>query len=414
MSNGDSFVLSDEELKKIIDDALNGAPPIEDMPVADTLIKGDDGLFYFVYTLKAEDIDGLDQDVTVYYTDTTNYKQSFTTGNVDDIKASGLFFGDLSEVDTRMKGRNPLHLLLDDLKDELKLNDYILKAAESDGNFNAVGVFLESLFEGRPAEYKDYAIASDYINALSGDQLAYFKAQALGTDPKANATLRRLQDNAKIELAGLVSKYAQYEVPQDVLDYLYDQRVKGILTKESLAEQYKLLVFPEIPGFRNDDIVEFMSARDISIPDNLAYIDKAKDQVNAKVGPYLSGLFTDDDYRTFSNVLAETNGSQLLDAQLQTVWDENVADKYKGKNYTTSVIGIRTMANRYGRLDETGRDRDLVYNLFTIDDPSEQRKQATAHFLNVGDEGALQKMGQDLTKLGFSPVYLSPTITGQG
>jgi hypothetical protein len=26
----------------------------------------------------------------------------------------------------------------------------------------------------------------------------------------------------------------------------------------------------------------------------------------------------------------------------------------------------------------------------------------------------LQKMGQDLTKLGFSPVYLSPTITGQG
>ena len=408
------FSLSEEELNKIINESLSAAPPIEDMPVADTLIKGDDGLFYFVYTLKAEDIDGLDQDVTVYYTDTTNYKQSFTTGNVDDIKASGLFFGDLSEVDTRMKGRNPLNLLLDDLKDELKLNDYILKAAESDGNFNAVGVFLESLFEGRPAEYKDYAIASDYINALSGDQLAYFKAQALGTDPKANATLRRLQDNAKIELAGLVSKYAQYEVPQDVLDYLYDQRVKGILTKESLAEQYKLLVFPEIPGFRNDDIVEFMSSRDISIPDNLAYIDKAKDQVNAKVGPYLSGLFTDNDYRTFSNVLAEPNGSQLLDAQLQTVWDENVADKYKGKNYTTSVIGIRTMANRYGRLDETGRDRDLVYNLFTIDDPSEQRKQATAHFLNVGDEGALQKMGQDLTKLGFSPVYLSPTITGQG
>ena len=408
------FSLSEEELNKIINESLSAAPPIEDMPVADTLIKGDDGLFYFVYTLKAEDIDGLDQDVTVYYTDTTNYKQSFTTGNVDDIKASGLFFGDLSEVDTRMKGRNPLNLLLDDLKDELKLNDYILKAAESDGNFNAVGVFLESLFEGRPAEYKDYAIASDYINALSGDQLAYFKAQALGTDPKANATLRRLQDNAKIELAGLVSKYAQYEVPQDVLDYLYDQRVKGILTKESLAEQYKLLVFPEIPGFRNDDIVEFMSSRDISIPDNLAYIDKAKDQVNAKVGPYLSGLFTDDDYRTFSNVLAEPNGSQLLDAQLQTVWDENVADKYKGKNYTTSVIGIRTMANRYGRLDETGRDRDLVYNLFNIDDPSEQRKQATAHFLNVGDEGALQKMGQDLTKLGFSPVYLSPTITGQG
>ena len=410
----ESFVLSDEELQKIINDSLTGAPPIDDMPVSDQIIQGPDGLFYFVYTLKAEDIEGLNSDVTVYYTDTSNYKQNFTRGSVDELKASGISFGSLAEVDSRLKGRNPIHLLLDDLQDELKLNDYLLKAAESDGNFAAVGVFLESLFEGKPASYVDYAVVSPYINALSGDQLTYFQAMALGEDPAANASLRGLQDKAKLELAGLVGKYAQYEIPQDVLDYLYSQRVKGILTKDTLAEQFKLLVFPELPGFRNDDIQEFMSERELSIPDNLAFIDKAKDQANAKLGPYLSGLFTDDDFRTFSNVLADPNGAQLLDSQLQTVWDENVADKYKGKDYNTSIIGIRTMANRYGRLDELGRDRDMVYNLFTTDDPAEQRKQMTAHFLNVGDEGALQKMASDLKGLGFSPVYLSPTITGQG
>ena len=238
MSNEDSFVLSDEELKEILDD-LGSAPPIDDMPVSDQIIQGPDGLFYFVYTLKAADIDGLNSDVTVYYTDTSNYKQNFTRGSVDELKASGLSFGSLAEVDSRLKGRNPIHLLLDDLQDELKLNDYLLKAAESDGNFAAVGVFLESLFEGKPASYVDYAVVSPYINALSGDQLTYFQAMALGEDPAANASLRGLQDKAKLELAGLVGKYAQYDIPQDVLDYLYNQRVKGILTKDTLAEQFK-------------------------------------------------------------------------------------------------------------------------------------------------------------------------------
>ena len=67
MSNGDSFVLSDEELNKILEEALENAPPIDDMPVSDQIIQGPDGLFYFVYTLKAEDIEGLNSDVTVYY-----------------------------------------------------------------------------------------------------------------------------------------------------------------------------------------------------------------------------------------------------------------------------------------------------------------------------------------------------------
>ena len=89
----EDFTLSEEELNKIINDSLTGAPPIDDMPVSDQIIKGPDGLFYFVYTLKAADIDGLNSDVTVYYTDTSNYKQNFTSGSVEELKASGLSFG---------------------------------------------------------------------------------------------------------------------------------------------------------------------------------------------------------------------------------------------------------------------------------------------------------------------------------
>ena len=102
----------------------------------------------------------------------------------------------------------------------------------------------------------------------------------------------------------------------------------------------------------------------------------------------------------------------MLDAKLQPIWDENVADKYKGKDYNTSIIGIRALANKLGTLDENGRDKDMVYNLFQIEDPAEQRKAMTAHFLEVGDSGALSKMAQGLKNQGLGQIYLSPTITG--
>ena len=65
------------------------------------------------------------------------------------------------------------------------------------------------------------------------------------------------------------------------------------------------------------------------------------------------------------------------------------------------------MANKYGNLDEAGRDKDLVYNLFQMDDPSEQRKATIAHFLEVGDDGALTKMAQGLKGQGLGQIYLS-------
>ena len=111
-------------------------------------------------------------------------------------------------------------------------------------------------------------------------------------------------------------------------------------------------------------------------------------------------------------MLATKNGAALLDAKLQPIWDENVADKYKGKDYNTSIIGIRSKAQRLGDLDETGRDKELVYNLFQMDDPQEQRKAMTAHFLEVGDAGALNRMAAGLKSQGLGQIYLSPTITG--
>jgi len=150
------------------------------------------------------------------------------------------------------------------------------------------------------------------------------------------------------------------------------------------------------------------------MPESLAFIQRAKDQAEAKLGMDLASLFKEEDYNFFSNVLATTNGQALLDSKLQEVWDENVSDKYKGRDYNTSIIGVRTMSNKYGNLDEAGRDKDLVYNLFQMDDPSEQRKAIISHFLEVGDDGALTKMAQGLKGQGLGQIYLSPTITGQG
>ena len=54
----------------------------------------------------------------------------------------------------------------------------------------------------------------------------------------------------------------------------------------------------------------------------------------------------------------------------------------------------------------------MVYNLFQLDDPQEQRKAMISHFLEVGDAGALNKMAQGLKSQGLGQIYLSPTITG--
>lgn len=392
--------------------AAGGIPQLEDtVPKPDYIQKGSDGLYYFFYTVKAEDLEGLQSDVTVYYTSTSNYKQAVSSGLADTTKASAISFGQIEEVDARFRGYNPLDILIESIKKEGDLNPYLF-TEEEDGSYAVLGLFLESIFEGTPLTYEDYAYVSPKIAALNADQLAYFRAVALGTDREKNATLRKLQDRTKLELSGLVSQYGIYDVDEQVLDLLYDMRLKGELGKEDLAEQYRLLLFPELPGFRNEKIVQFVADNEVALPEALAYVQRAKTQVSSKLGPDLASFFGEEDYRLFSNLLATQNGQALLDAKLQPIWDENVADKYKGKDYNTAIIGIRSQASKYGDLDESGRDKDLVYNLFTMNDPQEQRKAMIAHFLEVGDSGALTRMAQGLKNQGLGQIYLSPTITG--
>jgi hypothetical protein len=334
-----------------------------------------------------------------------------TPGSADADKASSISFGAIEEVDAKFRGYNPLDILTTSIKKEGDLNPYLF-TKEQDGTYAVLGLFLESIFEGTPLTYEDYAYVSPTIAALNADQLAYFRAIALGTDREKNATLRRLQDKTKLELSGLVAQYGLFDVDENVLDLFYDMRLKGELSKEDLAEQYRLYIFPELPGFRLPKITEFVADNSVTAPTALAYVEKAKDQVAKKLGQDLANLFDEEDYKLFSNVLATKNGAALLDAKLQPIWDENVADKYKGKDYNTSIIGIRSKAQRLGDLDETGRDKELVYNLFQMDDPEEQRKAMTAHFLEVGDAGALNRMAAGLKSQGLGQIYLSPTITG--
>ena len=387
-------------------------PELEDtVPKPDYIKEGSDGLYYFFYTVKASELAGLQNDITVFYTSTSSYKMDITPGSADAEKASAISFGAIEEVDAKFRGYNPLDILTTSIKKEGDLNPYLF-TKEQDGTYAVLGLFLESIFEGTPLTYEDYAYVSPTIAALNADQLAYFRAIALGTDREKNATLRRLQDKTKLELSGLVAKHGLFDVDESVLDLFYDMRLKGELSKEDLAEQYRLYIFPELPGFRLPKITQFVADNSVTAPTALAYVEKAKDQVAKKLGQDLANLFDEEDYKLFSNVLATKNGAALLDAKLQPIWDENVADKYKGKDYNTSIIGIRSKAQRLGDLDETGRDKELVYNLFQMDDPEEQRKAMTAHFLEVGDAGALNKMAAGLKSQGLGQIYLSPTITG--
>ena len=404
----------DWDIQQAVNQALAAGeiPQVEDtVPKPDYIQKGSDGLFYFFYTIKSEDLEGLQSDVTVYYTSSSNYKMSVTSGSADETKANSISFGAIEEVDARYRGYNPLDILINSIKKEGDLNPYLF-TEEEDGSYAVLGLFLESIFEGTPLTYEDYAYVSPKIAALNSDQLAYYRAIALGTDREKNATLRRLQDKTKLELSGLIAQYGLYDVDENVIDLLYDMRLKGELGKEDLAEQYRLLLFPELPGFRNEKITQFIADNEVAVPTGLAYVQKARNQVTSKLGPDLASLFGEEDYKLFSNLLATKNGQALLDAKLQPIWDENVADKYKGKDYNTSIIGIRALANKLGTLDENGRDKDMVYNLFQIEDPAEQRKAMTAHFLEVGDSGALSKMAQGLKNQGLGQIYLSPTITG--
>ena len=275
------------------------APALEDtVPTPDMIRMGKDGQYYFFYTLEADQVDGLEEDVTVYYLSESNYKLNVDPGSAEEIANTAISFGSIEEVQSNLAGLNPIDVLISSIKKKADLNPYLVTQEDS-GEFAVLGLFLESIFEGTTLTYEDYAYVSPTIAELNADQLSYFRAVALGSDREANATLRRLQDRTKIEVAGLISKYGQYDIPQDLINKLYDMRLKGVLSKDDLSEQFRLILFPELPGFRNDEIQEFIKDKQLEMPESLAFIQKAKDQAEAKLGMDLASLFKEEDYNFF-------------------------------------------------------------------------------------------------------------------
>ena len=214
----------DWDIQQAVNEAIAAGqiPELEDtVPKPDYIKEGSDGLYYFFYTVKASELAGLQNDITVFYTSTSSYKMDITPGSADADKASSISFGAIEEVDAKFRGYNPLDILTTSIKKEGDLNPYLF-TKEQDGTYAVLGLFLESIFEGTPLTYEDYAYVSPTIAALNADQLAYFRAIALGTDREKNATLRRLQDKTKLELSGLVAQYGLFDVDESVLDLFYD------------------------------------------------------------------------------------------------------------------------------------------------------------------------------------------------
>jgi len=384
---------------------------------ADFVRKAGDKYYYFFK------IPLIEEELYTYYTaDTLFDGQVFQTQAPDDILSSSVFFGDLAQIPAEFAELNPLELFISEIKAEAVKNPFLLdKEAEGavnqlgediGGTYSVLNVYLESLFEGKVLTYDDYAIKSNIINSLSGDELQYFKAIALGTDSDSNATLRALEDKAMLEVSGLMYQYGLVDIDETLTDYLYNQRLTGKYDSAMLSEQCRLLAYPDLPGYRDPVFTQYIKDNTVSQSVSKANTNKVQQKLLQKLGPDLGSGFTADDIQYLSNVYGIKGGEAILDAQLQEIWDASVAERFKGKSYNIALASLRPVLSKEGNLDESGRDRDFVYSILQEDDPSKVSKLARAYFLSQNDEGALTKMAAGLKGQGFSQVIAGGAATG--
>ena len=377
-----------------------------------------DGTYYYFWKIPL-----VEEELYTYYTSDTLFDgQNFEDKSPDDVLSTSVFFGVLEQIPAEFKDKNPIELFISEIKAEAVKNPFLLKKEEAGavnqlgedigGQYSVLNTYLESLFEGKTLSYTDYAVNSNIINNLTGDQLTYFKAIALGTDSQSNATLRNLENKAMLEVSGLMTKYGLVDLDETLTDFLYNQRLTGEYDTGMLAEQFRLLAFPELPGYRDPEFTQFIADNMIDVGISKANINKVEQKILSKLGPDLGSGFTAEDKRTLSNVYGIQGGDAILDAQLQEVWDANVSDRYKGKSYNIALASLRPVLSKEGNFDENGRDKDLVYTLLNTEDTSSVQKIARQHFLGVNDEGALSKMASGLRGQGLSQVIAGGAITG--
>ena len=118
------------------------APALEDtVPTPDMIRMGKDGQYYFFYTLEADQVDGLEEDVTVYYLSESNYKLNVDPGSAEEIANTAISFGSIEEVQSNLAGLNPIDVLISSIKKEADLNPYLVTQEDS-GEFAVLGLFL--------------------------------------------------------------------------------------------------------------------------------------------------------------------------------------------------------------------------------------------------------------------------------
>ena len=386
-------------------------------PTADFVRKANNQYYYFFK------IPLIEEDLYTFYTSDTLFDgQNFQTESPEELLKSSVFFGGLEQVDSSLADKNPIDLFISEIKAEAVKNPFLL-TREEDGAVNQLGediggtysvlnIYLESLFEGKTLSYSDYAVRSNVINALTGDQLTYFKAIALGTDSASNATLRNLEDKAMLEVSSLMTQYGLVDLDEDITDHLYFKRLTGDYDTSMLKEQFRLLAYPELPGYRDPELTEFIKDNQASASVSRANINKVNQKLLQKLGPDLASGFTSEDIKSLSNVYGIKGGEAILDAEIQDIWNANVAERYQGKSYNIALASLRPVLAKEGNFDETGRDKDFLYGLLQEEDPKKIASLARAHFLSVNDEGALNKMAAGLKGQGLSQVIQSGTVTG--
>ena len=400
---------------------------VTDLQVNNTVVPDSvatkDGVVYYIWEINPE-VFGITGPTTYYYyTSDTIYDPAAGVPrvNIDEIDDFATNLGSIEEIDGTLRG-NPLELLIDDILLESKINPFLL-TQEAEGAVNAFGenvggqyayllAYLDNIYSGTNygnAEYEQFAPS---LKSLTADQRAFTAAWSLGSDSDSNASLRVLEDKAKLEISGLVAKYAMFDMDENLIQKFYEMRLTGKLDANQLRNQFKLAVFSEIPGYRDPELQGYIADNNYSVGKSKALLNQVNGILNSTLGNTLSMGFTAQDKDFLVNALAVEGGAEEIQARAQGIWDGFVADRFKGSNYSTTLAGLRPVIGREGTFDEDGRDVDLVMNILQENDSAKIPDMIRAHFLNVQDEGALAKMASTLKNSGIQNVIAGGAVTG--
>ena len=168
-----------------------------------------------------------------------------------------------------------------------------------------------------------------------------------------------------------------------------------------------MLVNPDLPGYRDPDLVQFAKENAVGISASKANIYKTEQLLNNQLGPQLGSGFNPEDVKFLSQLQSVPGGADQIKNILQGIWDSSVNEAYKGSSYNLTLASMRPRLIKEGNFDERGRDADFVSELLTLA-PEDLNKNARRYFLSINDEGALAKMASSLKGQGLSGVIYNP------